>query len=165
MCSILRNLKITESMIIRAQYSAKFEHELVFEMVGTSGITRTHRFNYSDCEIMSAIFDEQSASHIRCEPKVFTQLLEHFYHSPEISIEASRSLFQVKSFHQEQANDNSSASGRGRSAMKHMTTGLAVNIGEFDEYDFIVSDQTDQIEEENRFEELVVCSREVYMIR
>lgn len=163
----MRNLKTTKSITIRAQYSAKRGHELVFEMAVSSGITRTHLFNYSDCDIMSAIFNEQSASHIRCEPKVFTKLLDHFYHSPEVSIEASPSSFEVKSFHHDHPMDSSSASSRGINSMKHMTTGLAINIDEFEEYEFqdvINDDDGDEMREQNRSEELVICSKEVSAI-
>ena len=163
----MRNLKTIQNITVRAQYSAIAGHELVFEMAVASSITRTHRFHYSDCEILSAIFDEQCASHLKCEPKVFTQLLDHFYHSPEISIEASENFFQVKSFHQEASSDSTNGGSKGSNdrsnAMKHMTTGLVVNIGEFDEYDFVNSEAEGRSGGDN-CEELVVCSKEVHNI-
>lgn len=159
----MRNLKTMQSIIMCAQYSTKNGHELVFEMTVANGTTRTHRFHYSDCEIMSAIFDQQSASHIRCEPKVFTKLLDHFYHSPEISIEASVNHFEVKSFHHEQPLDAAGYNGGRSSVMRHMTTGLVVNIGEFDEYSFRDCNAAGEAlgHSEGRCEELVVCSKEV----
>ena len=92
----MRNLKSVQSLNIRAETSEGVTHELVFEMLLNSGMRKIHKFNYSDCEIISAIFDESSASIIRSEPKLFTQLLDHFYQSPEISIEASPNAFQVR---------------------------------------------------------------------
>ena len=159
----MRNLKTIQNIIMCAQYSAKNGHELVFELTVANCITRTHRFHYSDCEIMSAIFDQQSASHIRCEPKVFTKLLDHFYHSPEISIEASVNHFEVKSFHHEQPFDVAGYNGARSNVMKHMTTGLVVNIGEFDEYNFTdCNAASDGLGlSDSRCEELVVCSKEV----
>lgn len=162
----MRNLKTIQNIIICAQYSSKNGHELIFELTVGNCITRTHRFHYSDCEIMSAIFDQQSASHIRCEPKVFTKLLDHFYHSPEISIEASINHFEVKSFHHEQPFDNTGHNGGRSNVMRHMTTGLVVNVGEFDEYNFTdCNPASDGLRlSEDRCEELVVCSKEVNCI-
>ena len=102
-CAITHNQKTIQNITIHAWYSAKASYEHVFEMALASSITRSHRFHYADCEILSAIFDETIASNLRCDPKVFTQLLDHFYHSPEICIEASQNFFHVKSFHQDSA--------------------------------------------------------------
>lgn len=160
-CAILRNLKSIQHVTIRAQSSVNAGHELVFEMAVSSGFTRRHKFYYGDCEIMSAIFDEEVASHLRCEPKVFTQLLDHFYQSPEISIEAASNFFQVKSFHQEQSPEalGVGVTNYNINAMKHMTTGLMVNIGEFEEYQFNGNGENGSNEDSH--EELVVCSKEV----
>jgi len=64
----------------------------------------------------------------------------------------------VKSFHQEQSPEalGVGVTNYNISAMKHMTTGLMVNIGEFEEYQFNGSDDN-----ENSHEELVVCSKEL----
>ena len=156
----MRNLKTIQNITIRAQYSAKAGYELVFEMALASNIIRSHRYHYADCEILSAIFDEAIASHLRCEPKVFTQLLDHFYHSPEICIEASQNFFHVKSFHQDSADDASHRNNNNqRNAIRHMTTGLVVNTGEFEEYNFINNEEEGS--NANTCEELVVCSKEV----
>ena len=156
----MRNLKTIQNITIRAEYSAKASYELVFEMALASSITRSHRFHYADCEILSAIFDETIASNLRCDPKVFTQLLDHFYHSPEICIEASQNFFHVKSFHQDSTEDAfHGGSNNRKSAVKHMTTGLVVNTGEFEEYNFINNEEEGS--DANTCEELVVCSKEV----
>ena len=161
-CSIMRNLKTVQSITIRAQYSEEASYELVFEMALASNITRSHRFHYADCEILSAIFDETSASYLRCEPKVFTQLLDHFYHSPEICIEASQNFFHVKSFHQDSASDPFHGGSNDRhSAIKHMTTGLIVNTDEFDEYNYNFTNNEEDGNSIVTCEELVVCSKEV----
>lgn len=156
-------MKAIQHVIIKAQHSDRAGHELVFEIAVSSNITRTHRFHYSDCEIMSAIFDDSNASYLKCEPKVFIKLLDHFYQSPEISIEASQNFFQVKSFHQEQGQDSTSAKGKGgkNNAVKHMTTGLVVNIQEFEEYEFYDDGEGEGEGSQERSEELVVCSKEV----
>ena len=62
-------------MTIRAHSTEDSKHELEFEMFSNSGVIRRHKFHYADCEIMNADFDDEAASYLKSEPKIFTQLL------------------------------------------------------------------------------------------
>jgi hypothetical protein len=174
---IFKNLKAISTLTLTVQTTNGNRHELIFEMACTGGMTRKHRFGYSDCDLMTAVFDEEVASHLRCAPKVFVSLLDHFYHSAELSIEASPSGFRVKSYHQQDesgsaaASSSSSGVAGGQVTKKYMSTGLTVNVAEFEEYEFASPDSyaptggrhADGAEggEEEDFEELVVCSKEL----
>ena len=95
---------------------------------------------------------------------------DHFHQSPELSIEATRSRFIVKSYHQDEV---STSSGTGTSnaptsvSKKYMRTGAEVNASEFSEYHFYGNREQEQDDEdageedEEYCEELVVCSKEV----
>lgn len=124
------------------------EHELVFEIVLMNDVTRTYRFRYVDCEVMSAVFDEEQCSYVRAKPKLFSQLLNHIYQSPEVCMEAGAGVFSVRSFHKavDGVQNNEGANAR------FMQTGLSVNIQEFDQYEYLSTEQS---------EELIFCVREV----
>ena len=62
-------------MTIRAHSTEDSKHELEFELFSNSGVVRRHKFHYADCEIMNADFDDETASYLKADPKVFTQLL------------------------------------------------------------------------------------------
>lgn len=135
---------------IRAGMVDSSEHELVFEIVLTNDIIRTYRFRYQDCEVMSAVFDEDSCSYARAKPKLFVQLLNHIYQSPEICIEAGASSFSVRSFHRN--TDTSADGGAAGSTVRFMQTGLSLNLQEFDQYEYVSTGQS---------EELIFCVKEV----
>lgn len=134
---------------IRAGTADGSEHELVFEIVLMNDITRTYRFRYVDCEVMSAVFDEEHCSYVRAKPKLFSQLLNHIYQSPEVCMEAGAGVFSVRSFHK--AVDGLHLNNEGGNA-RFMQTGLSVNIQEFDQYEYLSPAQS---------EELIFCVREV----
>ena len=62
-------------MTIRAHSTEDSKHELEFELISSSGVVRRHKFHYADCEIMNADFDDEAASYLKSDPKIFTQLL------------------------------------------------------------------------------------------
>jgi hypothetical protein len=134
---------------IRAGMVDSSEHELVFEIVLTNDITRTYRFRYQDCEVMSAVFDEDACSFLRAKPKLFVQLLNHIYQSPEICMEAGADFFSVRSFHK--ANDGV-LDAEGAPPVRFMSTGLSVSIQEFEQYEYVST---------VRSEELIFCVKEV----
>jgi hypothetical protein len=134
---------------IRAGMADSAEHELVFEIVLTNDITRTYRFRYQDCEVMSAVFDEDACSFLRAKPKLFVQLLTHIYQSPEISMEAGADFFSVRSFHK--ANDGV-VTVEGAAPVRFMSSGLSVSIQEFEQYEYTSA---------ARSEELIFCVKEV----
>ena len=145
-CAILKNLRNVLYLIIRAETIGS-EHDLVFEARYGNGLKRTHRFSYQDCDIISALFDEDTSSYLQSEPKVFTQLLDHIYQSPEIIVDASSNTFRVRSFHSEQLHDTK----------RHLSTGLSIDVKEFDLYEFKGGEEVS--------EELIFCSKEVGQIR
>jgi len=62
--------------------------------------TRTYRYNYSDCQIMNAIFpDSSSTSLIKCQAKVLSRLMEHIHNTHEMAMSASSSSLHIRSFH------------------------------------------------------------------
>ena len=160
-CSIFKNnMKSMKSITIHTVFYDDGENELVFEICMQNGLLKTHRFTFSDCDIMSAIFNEEESSHLKCDPKLFAQLLDHFQPFPEIIIETARNHFQVKSFHQEIDTVNNSAVANGTN-QKHMTTGLVLSINEFQEFHYIENGLGNDSVEQDNFEELVVCTKEL----
>ncbi len=95
---MMKNIRNVVSLNIHA-HEVDTEHELVFEFLQSSGIKRTYKYLFSDCDIITVGFDDASASRIKADPKVFTQLLDHIHMSQEISIEVSHQMFRVRSFH------------------------------------------------------------------
>jgi hypothetical protein len=95
------------------------------------------------------MFDEENSSRLSVEPKVLHQVLDHLHQaSAEIAIDASSSIFRVKSFHQEQAAEAASFSGLRR----FMSTEMSLDTSEFDVYEY---------RSEERNEELVFCMKEL----
>ena len=93
---------------------------------------------------MTAIFDtnETGISLIKCEPKVFVKLLEHIYHSHEMIIEASATSFRICS-HSGADQQNQRLLSANKSNLPiidilkgTMTTGINIEIREFDVYEF-----------------------------
>lgn len=146
-CVIFRSLKGMRQLKMRAGMVDESEHELVFEIVLMNDITRTYRFRYVDCEVLSAVFDEANCSYLRAKPKLFSQLLTHIYQSPEVCFEAGSDYFSVRSFHK--ASENPTSEGGNT---RYMRTGLSVNIQEFEQYEFASDLQA---------EELIFCVKEV----
>jgi hypothetical protein len=135
---------------IRAGMADSSEHELVYEIVLNNDIVRTYRFRYQDCEVMSAVFDEDSCSYVRAKPKLFVQLFTHIYQSPEICIEAGMGTFSVRSFHR--SADTGANSEAGGGAVRFMQTGLNLRLQEFEQYEYVSNGQS---------EELIFCVKEV----
>lgn len=133
---------------IRAGMVDSSEHELVFEIILMNDITRTYRFRYQDCEVMSAVFDEDNCSYIRAKPSLFIQLFNHIYQSPEISMEIEKNKFSVRSFHK----SSEQLAVDGSAVPRYMHSGLSVNIQEFEQYEYLSEMQS---------EELIFCMKEV----
>ena len=131
LCSVCKNLRHVEVLTIRAERIPGGAFDLVLEMrsAGT-GIVCTHRFKYSDCDVLSAIFDDEGASTLKCPHKIFDQVLNNVYQSPEIAITASHSEFKVRSHH---SPANEAQSGE---IKKIMSTEQTLDIGGFDFYEF-----------------------------
>ena len=127
LCAICKSFRNVSSMSLRAEIR-NGEHELVLEMLSALDVRRTHRFKYSDCEIVSATFDDSECSSLRSSHKIFVQMLEHFYQSPEIKIEVSSSNFKVRSYHPPSDHQQSDAK-------KHLDTDLTIDVGDFDYFD------------------------------
>lgn len=58
---------------------------------------RTHRHLCLDCDIVNAVFDEETSSSLKINPHALTQLLEHIHKTPEIAVTLSSTDFTVKS--------------------------------------------------------------------
>ena len=140
----MRQLKMRAGMVDES------EHELVFEIVLMNDITRVYRFRYVDCEVLSAVFDEDQCSYVRAKPRLFSQLLTHIYQSPEVCIEAGSDFFSVRSYHK--AAENAVSDGANA---RFMRTGLSVNIQEFEQYEYTSHIQS---------EELIFCVKEVLVL-
>eukprot|EP01041_Mallomonas_annulata_P001343 gene1343-2592_t len=151
LCSILspRNLKIMKTLRVYTNISDNVENEIVFEFICNRDIRRIHRFPTQDTEVVSAVFDDTSPTlcSLRSVPKVFCNLLEHTQ-AAEISIEADRNIFRVKSFHQEilssssssaksRNNINSSSNSSSRlHRQSQMTSAMSLETKEFEEYNY-----------------------------
>ena len=112
-------------------------YDLIMELHTAGGIKRTHRFKYSDCDVISAVFEEVGACSLRSQAKVLTQVLEHMHHAPEVILSATTNTFKVQSYHR------ASAIGLGETS-RHLETDLNVDVGDFDFYDFEGSGVSDQ---------------------
>jgi len=124
LCAVCKGFKNVQSLSIRAEATGGSQ-EFVVEMLATSGIRRTHRFKFSECEIISAKFENAEASGLRAAHTIFTQVLEHLRHSPELILEATIDSFKMMSFHPLEASENK----------KHLHTDLSLVVSDFDYYD------------------------------
>jgi len=70
LCGLTKNFRNTLSLALRAETSREDGCELVVEMLSANNIKRTHRFKYSDTEVISAVYDDEGASSLRCMYKV-----------------------------------------------------------------------------------------------
>lgn len=120
------------------------DHEIIIQMQTLSGIIRKHRFKYLDCDVMNAIFDDSECSLLTAKPKVFTQLVEHIYQSPEVLVETNSSVFMIRTYRK--ADTLAQWDGK-----RYMHTGLSIDIDEFDVYDY----------RSNGAELLIFCLKEV----
>eukprot|EP01031_Cornospumella_fuschlensis_P036909 gene36909-44778_t len=143
LCSVMRNLKSLKHLIISGDVDGA-DHLLTFQFTMQSGLVRSHRFHYMDCEILNAVFDESKCSYIKVRPKVLSQLFEHFYRSPEVIASASPTTFCVKSFHTPAASSSEN--------LRYMNTGLNVKMRDFDVYDY--RSELDQLD-------MIFCMKEV----
>eukprot|EP00600_Ochromonadales_sp_CCMP1393_P008173 CAMPEP_0174959908 /NCGR_PEP_ID=MMETSP0004_2-20121128/3426_1 /TAXON_ID=420556 /ORGANISM="Ochromonas sp., Strain CCMP1393" /LENGTH=151 /DNA_ID=CAMNT_0016208255 /DNA_START=196 /DNA_END=649 /DNA_ORIENTATION=- len=99
LCAIFRSLKGIRLVKMSAQLVSGVDHELVFELLLMNGVTaRTDCDRYNDCEVMSAVFDENECSYIRANPKLFSSLLQHIHQSPEVCVEAAADYFSIRSY-------------------------------------------------------------------
>lgn len=125
LCAVCKSFRNVEKLTIRAEKSQD-DYDLVLQMHSSStGIVRTHKFKYSDCDVLSAVFNETGVSTLKAAPKVFSQILSCMYQSPEIAIEAMPSEFKVRSYHAPSDQDQP----------KHLDTDLNIDIEDFDFYD------------------------------
>jgi hypothetical protein len=103
----MKNLKKVVSLTIYTEYLENGANRIVFEMINENDMKRTHKFSYSDTEILTAMFDEDISSKLIMTPKIMTQLLDHIHQqSGEIIICASANYFKLKSYHQDLSDVN-----------------------------------------------------------
>lgn len=146
-CAIMRNLKTLRYLLLSAEVvggaGAGAEHVLSFQFAQQSGLLRSHHFHYMDAEILNAVFDEDGCSYLKVRPKVLSQLLEHLHRSPEVLLVAAPDSFGIRSFH---ANSSTSSSHHQQqqpmatasaSALQQLSTGLTIQSGQFEVYDFL----------------------------
>lgn len=127
-CALLRQFKNVTCINISAVQTGNVEHHLIFHLFQSNGIRRVHRLQYRDCEIVHAQYEEEGASFLSSEPKVFAQLFEHVRQIPEVALTCSPDSFRVSSFYKSEALDGK---------RQHMNTELDINIQSFDEYIFV----------------------------
>ena len=127
LCAVCKNLsKTSERVTIRAESAADNSYQLVVEMQSKdTGILRLHRLQYSDCEVIDAVFEDQGASRLQASNKIFNQMLSNMYQSPEIAVLPTQDEFKVRSFH---------AIDHGQDK-KHVTTDLNIETQDFDFYE------------------------------
>jgi hypothetical protein len=161
----MRNLKNLKYLVLGAEMQ-EAEHQLSFHFTMQSGLVKNHRFSYMDCEILNAVFNEESCSYIKVRPKVgvicnsiyavalllpccyakiLSQLFEHFHRSPEVLAIASPEAFGVRSFRSQVFNTVAEQ-------LKYLSTGLNLNPQDFDVYDY--QGRQDKVE-------MIFCMREV----
>ena len=119
--SIFSNMKNIIGITIRLEINPSF---VVFELLMSNHITRTHKFLFQECEAVTAVFDDNSASYFQSIPRVFNNLLDHIYRSPEIIMNVSNSHITFASYHHGKFTDKTD----------RLSTGLCVNISDFDRF-------------------------------
>jgi hypothetical protein len=139
--TIFRNLKSMRKLTITSSIESG-EHGLTFQFLYINGIKRSHRFVIQESGIVRALFDEESASYLQSEPKVFMQLFHHVHQSSEIAVEAFAEEFHMRSYHRDD----------GFGAKRHVSTILRIHVNEFDRYDFKY--------EEDEKQGLIICFKE-----
>ena len=140
LCAVCKNLRNVELLTLRAERLAD-TYDLVLEMKTTeTGIMRTHRFKYNDCEVLSAIFDDESMSSLKSSHKIFDQILSNMFQSPEIAISPTQTDFKVRSHH-----PSNEAQAE---AKKHMSTDLSIETDDFDFYDYKPTEMDETIDGE-----------------
>jgi len=150
-CSVFRNLKKVNGFVFY-QTEDNGDCFIVFKFHTTDGITKTHLIPYQDCDIISAVFDEESSHVLQTQPTVFTELFEHLHQSPEIVISAASGAFTLRSY-------SSSSLG---TVSKSLSTDLNVDISEFDVYQYRVDTlEPDDHEADPPSSELLFVSKEV----
>jgi hypothetical protein len=147
-CAIFANTKNVDHIRMRTEKPDSSALYLVFEQVMFNKITRTHRFTYQECEILNVVFDEGEAHLLQCLPKTFAKLLGHLHNAPELSIEASPTMFAVSSFH------NTKLATEKKEQLK---SGVSVSVREFDRYEYKHRDHSS----DNTISHLILCSKEV----
>lgn len=152
-CAALHNLKKITTLNFYPE-NLDGENNVVLELLTQDGIIRTHRFPYQDCDILNAVFDEESSRALQTQPKVLSELMDHLYTAPEIMIEATSNSFGLRSVHSAQKN--------GVDKKPHLTTDLNVQVNEFDHYSFHIPQTNSQIEESENFAaKMVLLYKEV----
>lgn len=157
-CSVFRNLKKVNGFVFY-QIEESGDCFIVFKFHTSDGITKTHLIPYQDCDIINAIFDEESSHVLQTQPTVFTELFDHLHQSPEIIIHADSNTFTLRSH-------SSSSLGMGS---KNLSTDLNVDISEFDVYQYrgntFVPDHNDDDDDETEppSSELLFVSKEVIL--
>ena len=148
LCSILSNLKNVETVRLHSVRDGS-DHFLVFQLLLTYKISKTYRFHYQDCEIVNAVFDEDEAHIIQAVPKLFSSLLGHLHKAPELIIAATPTNFTISSFYAAKAGDSK----------QHLSSGLCVNVTEFDYYEYkrLLDNESEEVDGM----ELILCSKEV----
>jgi hypothetical protein len=137
-CSLTKSFRNSSSVVMYAQADgASGSHELVLEMSSNNtshhSIKRTHRFKYSDCDIVSAVFDEEGTCSLRSMNKILIQLLEHMHGAPEVMVSATERTFKVQSYYRVAPTALAETS-------RHLDTDLSVSVEDFDFYDFCTTD-------------------------
>jgi hypothetical protein len=132
LCALTKSFRNASKLMLRAESSANGGFELVLVLQSHSSITRTHRFKYSDCDVVSAVFDEEGSCSLRAMNKLLVQLLEHMHGAHEVTVSATPTSFKVQSHYR-------AAPQALGEAGKHLTTGLSFSVEDFDFYDFNLS--------------------------
>ena len=99
LCAMTKNLRTCNTLTFRAEIHEGSIFELVFEMLSSNNIRRRHRFKYSDCEVLSAAYDETDASKLTSNHRVLSQAFMNLHASPEIILTATQSNFNIRSYH------------------------------------------------------------------
>ena len=87
-CSIMKNLKKVQSLVIYTEFLPGGHDKLVFELTNDTDIKRTHKFDFQEAEVVNAFFDETVSSRLVVEPKILLTLLDHLHQtSGEIEME------------------------------------------------------------------------------
>lgn len=124
-CAILKNIRNLQKFNMKALRQGS-QHFLIFVLSLSSGFTRTHKFQYMDCELLHAKFADLDTSFFRSDPNTFANLLDHIHKSPEINVNASLYEIKVSSCEQHHGSNDSS----------FLKTELIIDANEFDEYEY-----------------------------
>eukprot|EP00743_Colponemidia_sp_Colp-15_P010398 GILK01011448.1.p1 GENE.GILK01011448.1~~GILK01011448.1.p1 ORF type:complete len:462 (+),score=64.60 GILK01011448.1:70-1455(+) len=121
--AVFKNMQQVERLVLRIDNERP---DLIFQLHCKSGMSKTHKFVYSDCEIFQAAFDRKDCKHsLRASPKLLSHGMGNFpLNLEEVSLVVHHDTVKIKSHLDNVLSD----------ASKAMQTELAILASDFEQF-------------------------------